>query len=218
MSDVSQDLWLATDRLTNSYRQRLERDHGQQEWVRMASLLDQLTEAVQSGAGSREGSGVEGSRAPLDVACLSLLFDITETIRDAMRSFDVKRTFDTGRDLRALVSRLTREPDSDEEQEWWVGRVNGWCGQIKATISSDPDRPWQLHNVPCPECRAKTVTVAEDGEEVRKAAVLVTWSRELVRAVECRACGAVWYRGTDLETLVERMLARHDTPSSTAVA
>lgn len=210
---VQPDLWQAVDRLTNPYRQRLERDNGTHEWVSMSSLFDQLSDAVQTGAGT-QAHGVQGSKPPLDTACLSLLIEIAEAVADACRSLTVRRSFDTPTDLRAVVSEMGRRTDDGDEQDWWVGQLNSWCGQIRAAISSDPDRPWQLHNVACPDCAARTVPVADAGETVRRSAVLVTWSRGYVRAVECRACGAVWYRGADLDRLVEQMMGRRDTPDS----
>lgn len=202
---MSQDLWSAVDGLTNPRRERVDRDNGRGEWITLPSLFDQLTEAVQSGPGSG-GHGRQGSRPPLDVECVSLLLDIAGAVADACRGLELKRTFDTPEDLRSVVSRLIREPDSGDEQDWWVTQIRAWCGQIRATISSDPDRPWELHDVPCPECGARTTHSNNDTERVRRPAITVWWSRGYVRAVECRVCTAVWYRGTDLETLVERML------------
>lgn len=204
-------LWQAVDRLTSPTREKLERDQGATQWVRLPSLFDQLVEAVQSGRGS-EGHGRQASRPPLDIACVSLLIEIAEAVADAMRSYERNRTFHTPTDLRSVASSVVADPDGD--QDWWTEQIQSWCGQIRAVISNDVDRPWHLHGVACPECAAIHVTNPEDGELVRRPAVVVTWARGYVRAVECRMCGAVWYRGSDLERLVEKITARHANPDA----
>jgi hypothetical protein len=198
---VTGDLWSAVDLLTKPHRQRLERDNGSTEWVEIGSLLDQLTEAVQSGSGE-SGRGVQGSRPPLDVACVSLLIDIAEAVREACRGFDIKRQFDTAKDLRRLASRLVAEQDNDDEIDWWVDALHGWCRHIRSAISIDPDRSWRLHGVPCPDCRTMHILENDDGQAVRRPAIHVIWASGLVRAIQCQACEATWYRGTSLDALV----------------
>lgn len=207
---MTAELWGAVDGLTKPYRQRLERDGGATEWVQVGSLLEQLTEAVQSGAGD-SGPGVQGSRPPLDVACVSLLIEISDAVRDGCRGFDIKRRFDTAADLRQLASRLTREQDNTDEIAWWVEALRGWCSRIRATISSDPDRSWRLHGIPCPDCSTRYVHEWDDGQKLRRPAIHVIWSNGLVRAIQCNACAATWYRGTDLDDLCARLLNQQTT-------
>jgi hypothetical protein len=212
---MSAELWAAVDGLTRPVRQRLERDGGGSEWANMPSLLAQLIEAVQTGAGG-SGKGKQESRPPLDIACMSLLLEIAGDIAEACRSFDIKRDFDIEKDLRHLASAVTAVPDNGDEIDWWTERVRRWCGQIRATISSDPDRSWRLHGVPCPDCGTKHVTEQQNGETLRTPVIQVKWVRGLVRYIQCQACEAVWYRGADLEQLAERLLARATTREDVA--
>lgn len=206
------DIWAAVDRLTNPIRERIERDGGRLEWITLPSLYDQLAEAVQNGAGS-QARGVQASRPPLDAIALSLLVDIDGTIREACRDRDVKRAFDTHRDLRGLASSLLRESEGDE-LDWWTGKLGEWAGEIRAVISSDPDRPTRLHSIPCPACRATHVTERDGTDHVRRPAIVVSWANGYVRAVECRMCGAVWFRGADLEKLADDLITFRDARDS----
>jgi hypothetical protein len=204
---VSAGLWSAVDELTKPQQLRLLRDDGSTEWVRLPCLFMQLADAVQTGAGGH-ARGKQQSRPPLDIVCMSLLIDIAETVADACRSYDLKRYRDTPRDMRQVASTLVRIGD-DDLTDWWVGRLHRWCGSIRSNISNDTDRPWHLQGLPCPHCAATFAPdVDEDGLPIRRPAVIVTWRGGYVRAVECRMCTAVWYRGSDLETLAEQILAQ----------
>jgi hypothetical protein len=191
----------------------LERDNGRSEWVTLPSLLDQLAEAVQTGRGGN-GRGKQGSRPPLDIAAMSLLIEIAGTTRDALRGYAIKRSGDTPRDIRALASQLLRVAD-DTLTQAWIGQIQHWAGQIRATISNDQDRPWHLHGLPCPECKATSVP-NPNGEGGRLAAVTATWSRGYVRAVECHMCGWCVFRGGELDTYAQTLIDGAALPTITA--
>lgn len=201
---MTEQLWAAVDRLTKPTREKLERDGDRFEWMHMPSLFDQLAEAVQSGAGGM-GHGKQQSRPPLDIACMSLLLEIADTVADACRSYSLKRTFDTPKDLRQVASQLLRVGDEDLTS-WWTDQLRSWCGQIKAAISCDPDRSWRLHGLACPECGADSIPERTPDGTMRTPAIEVVWRAGLVRAVACRMCGATWMRGEGLDTLAERVL------------
>lgn len=209
---MTADIWAAVDRLTQPQRQRLERDTGGVEWVRLPSLLDQLAEAVKS-LTSSAGPGKQQSRPPLNVDCMSLLLEITEAAGEFLREHRIKRKFELGDDLRQVASKLTVIGD-DDQSDWWVDECRHWAARIRLMISNNPDRPWNLHGLPCPDCGAKTVPdVTADGSAVRVPAVVVEWARGYVRAVTCRSCDAVWLRGAELEDLAEKILANtHVSP------
>jgi hypothetical protein len=175
----------------------------------MPSLLQQLAEAVVSGAGGH-GRGKQGSRPPLDIAAMSLMLEIVSCVREALIGFDRKPDPDTGESVRDLASELLRHPDEADAVDWWTSQFRSWGGQIRAAISSDPDRPTRLWGVACPECSVKFIPEIRDGEQVKRPAVFVHWNRKLLQAIECSACTASWFRGEQLDQLVDRMRLQVD--------
>lgn len=187
---TGRDLWDATDRLTQPTYTRLVRDNGHAERVRLDSLLDQLVEAMNSGE-TGGAHGVPASKPPVDAAALSLLVDITNTVRDALRDRGIKRTFRLGDDLRALTSAVNTQGDPARIAACTrLGR--SWAAQIKATISNDPDRTWRLHGAACRVCAATTVPVfADDGTETRQPALIVHSEDGRIESIECGFCGSL---------------------------
>lgn len=185
------DLWGAADRLTKPTRTKLIRDDGASESVELPSLLDQLVEAMESGTETGTAHGVPASRPPTDAAALSLLIEIAGTIRDACRQRRIKRSFDDAKDLRALVSAINTEGQPDRIDAC-ARLVGSWCGRIKATISSDPDRTWRMHGAACRVCRSTSVPVFEDdGSEARQPALIVHSQDGRIERISCDFCGSV---------------------------
>jgi hypothetical protein len=186
----ARDHWDAVDALTRPTLTRLTRDNGHTERVTLPSLLDQLVEAMY-GAESGGSHGVPSSRPPVDTAALSLLCRITDTVRDALRQRKLKRSFVLADDLRSLTSAVNTEGDPDRINDC-VRLVRSWAGQIRATISNDPDRTWRLHGAACRVCASTTVPVFDaDGGETRQPALIVHSDDGRIDKIECGFCGSV---------------------------
>lgn len=198
------DHWSAVDRLTQPTRQRLIRDDGSWVHVSVASLLDQLVEALDMGSESGGSGGVPSSRPPTNGDALSLLVEITGTIRDALRQRKIKRTFDTAKDLRALTSAVNRDGDPDRIDQC-VRLVRYWISQVKLTIDNDPDRSWRMHGAECTVCRSTTVQRYADGEDepARVPALVVRSHDGKIESVTCEFCGSK-LEGPDLTRLVNQ--------------
>jgi len=199
---TARDHWDAADALTNPSRHRLVRDNGHIERVQIPSLLDQLVEAMESGAGQKTGR-MQASKPPLDTASMSLLFTITSFVRDGLRQRKIKRSFDLAIDLRALVSAVNTENDTERINKC-ARLLRSWAAQIKATISNDPDRTWRMHGAACRVCGSKTVpTFDEDGDEARQPALIVHSEDGVIDLIRCDFCGTE-LTGPDLVDIVRR--------------
>ena len=201
------DLWNATDRLTQPIPYLIERDNGTTQHVTLPPLLVQLEDAVTDGRGGH-ARGKQQSRPPLDTACLSLLIDITTTTMEFINEHHLeRRTPDL--DIRRVASHLVALGDRDQI-DWWIGTIRHWGGHITTLISNDPDRPRAIR-IPCPYCGVYRVRITDPhGMWLTTNAVYATWSKGLVRAVQCRACGMVAMRGQALEELADKILTQRE--------
>ena len=202
------DLWYATDRLTQPVPYHIERDNGTTQHVTLPPLLVQLEDAVTDGRGGH-ARGKQQSRPPLDTACLSLLIDITTTTMEFINEHRLERQPRLELDLRRVASRLVGLDDSDLT-DWWTQAIRHWTGHIVGLISNDPDRPRAIR-IPCPYCGVYRVRITDPhGMWLTTNAVYATWSKGLVRAVQCRACGMVAMRGQPLEDLADKILTQRE--------
>jgi len=91
----SGDLWRWVDRLTLPTRQRISRKppgarKATVEYLDIPSLWTQLLADVQStAAGGGQRAGGSGSRAPLNLEKVALAAEISDTVVDALRSYDL---------------------------------------------------------------------------------------------------------------------------------
>jgi hypothetical protein len=173
----------------------------------MGSLFDQLVEAVETGAGSKQGHSKPGSRPPCDIAAMSLLIEIAEAVRDACLGLEIKRKRSTPDDLRQVCSRIitgAASGDGTDELDWWTAKISEWCAQIRITISNDPDRTWRLTGYACLDCGADAKIEVRDGYHYRVPVVEVVWREGLVRAVHCTECNHTWMRGSEFDEIAAR--------------
>lgn len=206
------DLWDSVDKLTRPTWKRLVRDNGHTEKVQLPSLLDQLVDAMESGAGQKTGSAF-ASKLPMDAGALSLLIEIAEHIRTGCWNWRIKRKHDNDKDLRQMVSAVISHGNPGEIDQTCT-MVNSWCGRIKATISNDPDRTWRMHHAACRVCSSTMVPVwDEDGTESRKPALIVHSEDGRIEKIECAFCGSV-LTGPDLVDLVRDTRAAVDKRAS----
>ena len=183
------ELWSAVDRLVKPSRVRLVRDSRTVERVMLPSLFDQLVEAIETGT-ENSAHGVQASQPPLDVMALALLIEIAATVRSGCWNWHLKRTFDTPKDLRQIVSAVIAYGDMDTI-EFTTYTVWRWGSRIKSTIACDPDRSWRLHGAACRVCSCTTVPFFDaDGVESRQPALIVHSEDGLINSIECGFCGS----------------------------
>lgn len=216
------DLWRWVDRLTLPRRHRLTRSvPGGTPWVEyhdIDSLFDQLVEqqGTTSSGSSTRGKG-SGSRAPLDLATTALLAELATTTVDALLSHGDqprRRTqhigpggaipvqlLDTPASLRALAVHVVGTGDADLI-DWWTDKLCTWVLRAEECLDMDSeDTTTPVRGVACPSCGVDHVLVDRDAEEVRQAALTISFRDGQVRHVTCRHCLTVWWRGEGVDTL-----------------
>lgn len=217
-----EDLHRAIDDLVTPGRIKLHReDTGATEWQTVPSLWVQLEGAVAySGNG---GSAVAKSKPPITTGVVALIIEISTATTETATELAGESRRNVPANLRAIAATFVGKPDIDL-LDWWVTSVKDWVRQARVLLRLDPDRPKWARGTRCPDCGADTATAQQDGETVRTPALSISWSAPEgsrdqhhadsewhVRAIECRACSAVWWRGADLDQLVTDMLLANQT-------
>lgn len=228
MTLTIEDLHDAIDALIVRQRLRLYRDGGIAEWHTLPSLWEQL-EAATGYQGTGTGSAGGRARLPISADVVSLLIDVASTVSEAVMEHAGQNRHTVPGNLRLLATRLADENADDDGLDWWVDKVRHWIGQAKTALRLNATRPRWARGVRCPDCGADTVTAQQDGETVRRPALSIQWAgpedengytaddQWRVRAVSCDACATSWWRGSDLDTLVEQMLAYNLSRETLAV-
>jgi hypothetical protein len=130
---------------------------------------------------------------------------------------------DTPAEIRAIAQTM---PDADTAI-WWTENLRKWTGMAKSQLGLNPSRPQWARGTACPDCSADTACAEQDGEVVRTPALAITWAYPdgedtdyhedhdyKIRAVECRNCGMCWFRGPDLDALVDAMFRQSKARSA----
>lgn len=124
----------------------------------------------------------------------------------------------TAVELRAIAADFVSERPDADVFSWWVEAIIKWERDIKTTLGLNPALPRNLRKTTCPNCMASMVQVKDgSGEAVRTSALTVAWTCPpgqqhnadtdwTVRAIECLHCGHAWFRGSDLEELVDQII------------
>ncbi len=204
----------AIDQLTRRQRIRLYRaGHTRAEWHTLPSLLDQLTAA----AGYRgTGTGSAGGRArlPISTDVVNLLDTITRAVTTALTRHAPGQPRPTLTDAIRLLGTVIPADLADT----YAGHITEWTTEARAVLRLATPRPRWAPGATCPACGADTYTAEQDGEKVRRPALSVQWTDhtdrdtyrpdadQYVRAVTCDVCQASWWRGPDLDVLVDQML------------
>lgn len=218
---VGDDLHKAIDALIVRQRLRLYRDGGTAEWHTLPSLWEQL-EAATAYQGTGTGGAGGRARLPISADVVSLLIDVATTVSEAVMEHAGETRRNVPGNLRLLATRLDAEKTDDDALEWWVDKIRHWTNAATTALRLNPSRPRWARGVRCPDCGADTVTARQDGETVRRPALTIEWtgpsvedygpdSDWLVRAVSCSACSSTWFRGVDLDGLVQQMLTASTT-------
>lgn len=124
----------------------------------------------------------------------------------------------TERDYPAELRAIAANMPDQEQVVIWTEILRRWAHIARAELGLNPNRPQWARDSACPECGSKEATADQDGETVRTPALAITWGVPdgeesdyhedhdyKVRAVECRACSAAWWRGPELDSLVTAM-------------
>lgn len=141
------------------------------------SLLDRLLEAVHGSGGSNGANGAGAHRSPIGLAAAELLADIGAAIA-------WQRDRPLADRLRAWAAVPYETADQDAQL------VEAWVTTGRAII--EPPRMSEARAA-CPNCGTRHVTVIEDGERVRKAAISINLTDGYAVCLN-RACGTRWDR------------------------
>lgn len=222
------------DRLIQGEQKRIIREHtrnGKTERTTQLSttpsLWDQLlTATAYQGNG---GSSIGKSRLPITAGVVDLINEITTWTREATTELpDAKERNrdDIPGNLRGITAHIISTRNEGLCADW-TKQIREWVARARAQLNLDPPHPQWARGSRCPQCGAKHATTETDGETVRTPALAINWAPPddtttyppepwIVRAVECRACSSAWFRGSDLEFLVEAMLKANLTHETMA--
>jgi hypothetical protein len=216
---VTEPLWTAVDALTKPRTVRLLRDGAPSDWAHLPSLWAQLVEAVATG--SEQGGGGRSSRyrTPANLDCLELATTIRDITLDALAGHAEKPVTHPGppavvrvpESLRRLASVVVGVGE-DDLTGWWTYRIGSWGRQITTVLRlTERPQPRRVRDTACPLCHATHVILTTPEGLERVPALLVDFQDQLIRAAECSACGASWFRGDQLDAL-KGLLATRPLP------
>ena len=209
-------LWAAVDALTQPRQIRLTRDNGQHDWTQTPSLWQQLTDALPTGQEQGTGGHSSSYRTPISVDCLDLRTDIHTTVLDALHGHDQHPrrngiAIDIPASIRHLASIVIATND-DDLTHWWTWRITHWSQKIIITLGVErPPQPRRIRDTPCPLCHATHITLKGADGPQRVPALLIDFADGLIRAAECGACSAAWFRGDPLLDLGVALTTRRQT-------
>lgn len=172
------------------------------EWPALIDWLDKaVTEQVKRG---QAGSGGAGS--PIDMGALDLLQRIEREVRlmrEALYLPVIKDTKLAIRDAWDTARAYRRTGSLDDDQQW--ERISEAPLQWVELISQEWDDRTRMMEVtvPCPSCGERWILEDVNGEEKRRAAVVVEYAEGRAPAAECRAadCGGFWVGWADVARL-----------------
>lgn len=221
------DLHTAVDALVSRTRVRVWReDTKRAQWQTIPSLWEQLeTSAMWRGSGGG-GNGAFGSRPTISTGVVSLVIDISTAASEGAQEHTGQTHKSVPGNLRAIAAALMGGNDYDQ-LDWWQQAIAKWARDARVELKLDPVRPKFARGIACPDCGATQATAEQDGQKVRTPAIAITWTGPddddhhpdtdwKVRAVECRVCDHTWWRGPDLDELVEQMLTANQTRETLA--
>jgi hypothetical protein len=205
-------LHLACDALVSRTRVQTEID-GEWVWQKLPSLLEQLAGEDARHDGLR--SSYTGSRPPINTGIVALLTDIGDTSRRQLKDLgSADHGADMVRNVRAATTATIVTSDDDEMSIWLYVLVR-WRHRARQELQLDSSRRQWLRGIACPQC-GSTVALGKSpngGERMQTPALAVTWAEPADgrahvehewrwEAIDCRACGASWWRGENLHHLL----------------
>lgn len=208
-------------KLIESQRMKVRRDDGTYQWQTLPSLFDQLQRYVLRKGGGSSGGGV--GRLPISATVVDLLLEISGEASRGIKRLGMSPRESAPANLRGICAELAGREPADRDVKVWDENLHGWISRTRSALGLDPERPRWARGVACPSCEA-THAIGSDGVgETRVPALGISWggpdsddtyASDLewkVRAVQCGACEAVWWRGPDLDALVDQMLSANLT-------
>jgi hypothetical protein len=196
-----QQIWQAVDQLSRPAKRPVVLDDGTSLYVLVPSLWEQAEDALR--AHRQSGRGYESAtseRAPIDLDLMQLCAVIkrvtTKAIRMRAQEPDVRGVPARLCQLAVLV--VTNEPD---ELWWWSYRFTSWSARLTVALGEHHPSTVRLRNAPCPTCDSRSVIVISEDGPVVAPPLAIDFRDGAVRAASCSACGAMWWRGADLEHL-----------------
>lgn len=203
---MTHPIWRPVDELTLQSKRAIIRLDGSTTWAVVPSLWDQSSEALFGNNRSeamRQSNA--GERLPIDVTLMEIRSVIAETTRAELAQRRIHpRGLRLGftppfevNEIRQLASTLLAQPDLADEFE---RRFSSWARMLATYLQAYDRTPHAvtLRNSPCPSCGIAQVIVDDD---LVQPAILIDFHDGKVRAAQCRACGALWWRGPQLEQL-----------------
>jgi hypothetical protein len=182
------------------------------------SLWDQATWALTTGSEASEGGQSPlRERSPADLDLMETMLQIREglierfaTCRMPNKCQQPQAPKDKPADqMRQLASHVvTRHPD---DVGWWTFRFAQWGRLLNTHLRAleHTAKPIRLRNAPCPLCRTRQVTIDSPTGPVVVPPLLIDFEQDWIRAATCTACGAAWFRGSDLGELADLLDQRH---------
>lgn len=164
-------------------------------------LLVQLEQAVASSTAGAPGGGT-GTGSPLNVAALTLLAEIADTINRQLPPgvLTVYRDVSVCHRLRWL----TRSLAGYEDAQWLQELCESWAGRIRELLA--PSRHVPLRGQSCPECKCRTYPHQdEDGGTILSPPLVAHLSEPRLR-VECLACEYQWAGETTIELVFSSIM------------
>lgn len=192
-------LHAAVAELTAPRHTRVHHDGGGYRWLTTPSLWDQLGEATRASTETVNGrSSVH--RLPIDAELVDLQQEITITCRDALYGLGLRPRSNVPEALRLLAT--TNGIDHDT----WTSYIRRFTHRATRALGLAGPMPRRIRGASCPDCdTTRTQITSTDGEPQTVPPLLIDFTDGLVRAVTCTACGATWFRGTDLIELADTL-------------
>ena len=217
-----QDLQPLLEAFIDHIRIRIRRDDSA-EWTTLPSLWEQLNSSA-GWSGGNSGGGAFGSRPVISTNTVSLVMEITAAITEAASDYGRIIKTNGQRDYPAELRAIAVSIPSDETNAWWAEKIKHWTEQTRAALGLNPRLPTSARGIACPACKAIYVEHGSNDQVVRSPALTITWAipdgegndyhedhEYKIRAVECRACLAVWWKGPALDEFATEMSVRNGT-------
>lgn len=175
-------------------------------WGTQPSLWMQAEQALTTGTeAGGTGKSPLRERSPADLDLMETMLTIRESMSWQLTGRGITPKPGMQAQMRQLAAHVvTNEP---QHVQWWTYRFEQWERVLAVylrAIDTGP-RPVRLRNSSCPKCHVAQVTVETDSGPIVAPALVIDFVNGWIRAAECTACGASWFRGDDLGQLAEQL-------------
>lgn len=197
---MNDDLHHAVAELTAPKHIRVHHDgHGYQ-WLTTPSLWDQLAEATRASTETTNGRS-STTRLPIDPELLDLRSEIITCTTHTLHAYGLRPRPDLPASLRLLAASAIGDLADALTQD-----VRHWTHRARRALGLAGPLPRRIRGASCPDCgTTRTQITTTDGDTQHAPSLLIDFTDGLVRAVTCTACGATWFRGTDLIELADTL-------------